>query len=178
MGISMCDSQTLHRFAICWLGYTLLDMYFLALCHGKFSFWECGLSCSIHFDPLPLICDIFTYMYHHSSSIMTITPIIYIYTNIHYIIPYTEDTPPKTNGWNMRCSSPFQRNVIFQTSKCLGFQPLVFGDGKLWIFPQNRGFFASAFRPSPQGRVEEAKETLVTLRGDAYAETLIQEAIR
>jgi len=29
-----------------------------------------------------------------------------------------------------------------------------------------------------QGRVEEAKETLVTLRGDAYAETLIQEELK
>ena len=48
--------------------YTLLDMYFLAFCHGKFSFWECVLSCSIHFHPLPLMCDIFTYMYHHSSN--------------------------------------------------------------------------------------------------------------
>ena len=84
-----------------WFGYLLLVVSFLAFSHGKLSFWECDLSCSIHFDPLPLMCDILTYMYHHSSTIMNITPIkvdiSYIDTKTYiicsytyYIIPYFE----------------------------------------------------------------------------------------
>lgn len=145
-------------------------MYFLAFCLGKFSFWECVLSCSIHFHPLPLMCDIFTYMYHHSSN-------TYVHKHILHN-PIHGWYSPKTNGWTMKII-PFFKGKSF--SKPPNFWvpavTVVFGGSKNGFSQKSLSSLLPAFA-SPQGRVEEAKETLVTLRGDAYAETLIQEAIR
>ena len=97
---------------------------------------------------------------------------IHMYTNIYYIIPYTDDTPPKTNGWTM-IFIPFSTESHFPNLQIVGFQPLVLRGWKNLDFPKNR-LARFCLSRLPQGRVEEAKDTLVTLRGDAYAETLIK----
>ena len=97
--------------------------------------------------------------------------IIDMYTNIYYIIPYTEDTPPKTNGWTMMFIIPkWKSESHFPNLQIFGVPAVSSSGVKNFGFSQNRWFsllpFAFASGPGGGGKRDLSDIAGRRLRGD------------